>query len=99
VPTALVFVRDRGEATAIARDAAAAAIPGLRVVAVADRDLGALPLEALVDRQGLARARYGGAPGVTYLIRPDQHVLGRWNRWDPAALGAAWRDCLGGAAA
>jgi 3-(3-hydroxy-phenyl)propionate hydroxylase len=53
----------------------------------------------LVDREGRAGVRYGGAPGVTYLIRPDQHVLGRWDHWDPAALGRAWRACLGSAQA
>ena len=68
---------------------------GLAVVAVTDRPHGDLPLPELVDHAGLVRARYGGSPGVTYLIRPDQHVLGRWRGWDPAALSAAWRDCLG----
>ena len=43
----------------------------------------------LGDPEGLARARYGGAPGVTYLIRPDQHVAARFARYDPAAVGRA----------
>ena len=30
--------------------------------------------------------RYGGAPGVTYLIRPDQHVAARFARYDPDAV-------------
>jgi 3-(3-hydroxy-phenyl)propionate hydroxylase len=37
----------------------------------------------------LARARYGGAPGVTYLIRPDQHVAARFAQYDAAAVGRA----------
>jgi 3-(3-hydroxy-phenyl)propionate hydroxylase len=37
----------------------------------------------LGDPEGLARVRYGGAPGVTYLIRPDQHVAARFARYDP----------------
>jgi 3-(3-hydroxy-phenyl)propionate hydroxylase len=37
----------------------------------------------------LARARYGGTPGVTYLIRPDQHIAARFSHHDPAALGRA----------
>jgi 3-(3-hydroxy-phenyl)propionate hydroxylase len=43
----------------------------------------------LRDIEGLARARYGGAPGVTYLIRPDQHVAARFARYDPEAVGRA----------
>jgi 3-(3-hydroxy-phenyl)propionate hydroxylase len=43
----------------------------------------------LGDPAGLARSRYGGAPGVTYLIRPDQHVAARFARYDPAAVGHA----------
>jgi 3-(3-hydroxy-phenyl)propionate hydroxylase len=94
-PTALVFVADRRQAGAVERTIAASGIDDLAVVAVTDRLCGDLPLPELVDREGLARARYGGRAGVTYLIRPDQHVLGRWSDWDPAALGAAWRHCLG----
>jgi 3-(3-hydroxy-phenyl)propionate hydroxylase len=37
----------------------------------------------------LARARYGGAPDVTYLIRPDQHVAARFSHYDPGAFGRA----------
>jgi len=95
-PTALVFVADRRDAAAIERTIAACGIADLAVVALTDRPCGDLPLPELVDREGLTRARYGGRTGVTYLIRPDQHVLGRWGEWNPAALGAAWRLCLGG---
>jgi 3-(3-hydroxy-phenyl)propionate hydroxylase len=49
----------------------------------------------LVDAEGLLRARYGGADGVTYLVRPDQHVAARFARPDPIALAQAWRRCLG----
>ena len=45
----------------------------------------------LGDPEGLARARYDGAPGVTYLIRPDQHVAARFVRFDPDAVGRALR--------
>jgi 3-(3-hydroxy-phenyl)propionate hydroxylase len=60
--------------------------PALRLVHV---NGAAAAGEALGDPQGLARARYGGAPGVTYLIRPDQHVAARFERYDPAAVGRA----------
>jgi 3-(3-hydroxy-phenyl)propionate hydroxylase len=45
--------------------------------------------EILGDPEGLARTRYGGAPGVTYLVRPDQHVAARFARFDPDAIGRA----------
>jgi 3-(3-hydroxy-phenyl)propionate hydroxylase len=41
------------------------------------------------DAEGLVRERYDGAPGTTYLIRPDQHVAARWRRFDEAALRTA----------
>jgi hypothetical protein len=44
----------------------------------------------LLDSQRLVTSRYGGAAGVTYLIRPDQHVLRRWGRFDARRLRAAW---------
>jgi 3-(3-hydroxy-phenyl)propionate hydroxylase len=57
--------------------------PRLRVVHVGER---AGACAVLGDPQGLAHARYGGAPGVTYLIRPDQHVAARFARYDPDAV-------------
>jgi 3-(3-hydroxy-phenyl)propionate hydroxylase len=63
--------------------------PELRVVQV-EGDPGATAAAAVLgDPEGLARARYGGAPDVTYLIRPDQHVAARFSRYDPAAIGRA----------
>jgi 3-(3-hydroxy-phenyl)propionate hydroxylase len=38
---------------------------------------------------GLARQRYDGRPGTTYLIRPDRYVAARWRRFDGAAIAAA----------
>ncbi len=93
-PTVLVFVSARHDVEALQRSAADCGIAGLRLVAVSNRDLGALPIEVFVDRDGLAAARYHGTPGVTYLIRPDQHVLGRWGRWDPGTVASAWNNCL-----
>jgi 3-(3-hydroxy-phenyl)propionate hydroxylase len=98
-PTAVAFIGNAPDAERIVGSVAACAIEGLRVIAITGRSHAALPLPAIVDRQGLLHARYGGASGVTYLIRPDQHVLGRWSRWDPAVLKAAWRNCLGSAKA
>jgi 3-(3-hydroxy-phenyl)propionate hydroxylase len=52
--------------------------------------------EALVDAQGLLQQRYGGAPGVTYLIRPDQHVAARFRSFDASALAQALTDASRG---
>ena len=41
---------------------------------------------ALHDAHGLAAARYDAQPGTTILLRPDQHVAGRWRQHDPARL-------------
>ncbi len=43
----------------------------------------------LWDRDGLARSRYGTPPGGCVLLRPDQHVLARFARFDPEAIRAA----------
>ncbi|MGH7126478.1 MAG: FAD-dependent oxidoreductase, partial [Stellaceae bacterium] len=44
---------------------------------------------ALADPSGKATERYDATPGTTYLIRPDQHVAGRWRRPDRARVSAA----------
>jgi 3-(3-hydroxy-phenyl)propionate hydroxylase len=38
---------------------------------------------------GPAAQRYDAQPGTCYLLRPDQHVAGRWRRLDRAAVRAA----------
>jgi 3-(3-hydroxy-phenyl)propionate hydroxylase len=95
-PTALVFIETQAEAAHVAGSSTATGIRDLQVFAVTGRVLPDLGLTQLMDCDDLVRARYGGSRGVTYLIRPDQHVLGRWARWDPVLLGAAWQQCLSG---
>lgn len=41
------------------------------------------------DVEGLLTERYDAAPGSLYLVRPDQHLAGRWRAPDAAALRAA----------
>ncbi|MDJ0947961.1 MAG: FAD-dependent oxidoreductase [Alphaproteobacteria bacterium] len=42
------------------------------------------------------RERYlGEAPAAVYLMRPDQHVAGRWTEFDAAAVDAALRRAIG----
>jgi 3-(3-hydroxy-phenyl)propionate hydroxylase len=60
--------------------------PALRLVQMNGQPGATAAGEVLGDPEGLARARYGGTPGVAYLIRPDQHVAARFARFDPAAL-------------
>jgi 3-(3-hydroxy-phenyl)propionate hydroxylase len=65
--------------------------PELCLLQVSDHASATAGAEVLGDPEGLARARYGGAPGITYLIRPDQHVAARFARFEPDAVGRALR--------
>ena len=47
----------------------------------------------LVDTEGLVAERYGA--GLTYLIRPDQHVAARFARADPGTIAAAFARATG----
>ena len=58
--------------------------PGVRLLLVGGAAGG-----DLVDPDGQLHRRYEGAPGTTYLIRPDQHIAARWRRFDAEALAAA----------
>jgi len=48
-----------------------------------------------ITGDGLARQRYDGRPGTTYLIRPDRYVAARWRSFDAAAIAAAVRRATG----
>lgn len=49
----------------------------------------------LEDVTGKLAERYDGQVGITYLIRPDQHVAGRWRRFDAIKIVASVRRCIG----
>ena len=49
----------------------------------------------LLDADGLLQQRYDARPGTVYLIRPDQHVAGRWRSFDPARIEAALARACG----
>jgi 3-(3-hydroxy-phenyl)propionate hydroxylase len=66
-------------------DAAAANVKDRRVP-IAVKRVGA---GGLGDPSGKAAERYDATPGTTYLIRPDQHVVGRWRRATAAQISAA----------
>ncbi|MCC7412334.1 MAG: FAD-dependent oxidoreductase [Gammaproteobacteria bacterium] len=45
--------------------------------------------DELVDIQGLVGQHFDVRPGSCYLIRPDQHVTGRWREFDPDRVARA----------
>jgi len=49
----------------------------------------------LIDSEGLIALRYAAGEGGAYLIRPDQHVAARWNRFDATLIAAALARCVG----
>ena len=54
-----------------------------------------LPVETLVagedfeDAGGAVAAAFGAGPGAVALIRPDQHVMGCWRRFERGQVAAA----------
>ena len=50
----------------------------------------------LLDREMRVLEGYHGAPGASYLIRPDGHVLGRWREISPQLIAVALADALFG---
>jgi 3-(3-hydroxy-phenyl)propionate hydroxylase len=54
-----------------------------------------VPRLALAATPEIAARYLGEAPGAVYLIRPDQHVAARWDRYDEAAVAAALAKALG----
>jgi 3-(3-hydroxy-phenyl)propionate hydroxylase len=51
--------------------------------------------QCFADADGHFRARYGvGSTGAAYLLRPDQHVCGRWHTLDATRLQAAFTAAL-----
>ncbi|MDH3738572.1 MAG: FAD-dependent oxidoreductase, partial [Alphaproteobacteria bacterium] len=53
--------------------------PAVRLVRVCPPDTTGTD-GAAIDQWGIAGYRYDGAPGTCYLIRPDQHIAGRWRQ-------------------
>jgi 3-(3-hydroxy-phenyl)propionate hydroxylase len=79
----LYFSKDSADAAAAL---AALATTDIHVVVVA---AASAPSPYVVDADGLVAKRYDARPGTFYLLRPDQHVAGRWRRFDPPAIVAA----------
>lgn len=56
-------------------------------------------VETIIDTEGLLAKRYDARPGTFYLLRPDQHVCGRWRQFEAsrvtnAVLRATGRNTL-----
>lgn len=56
-------------------------------------------VETIIDAEGLLAKRYDARPGTFYLLRPDQHVCGRWRQFEAsrvtnAVLRATGRNTL-----
>jgi len=90
---ALVYVADPAAVDAATADAlralSDAPIP-VEAVLVAPR-AGTAPagLRLVEDYAGRFAERFDAQPGTVYLVRPDQHVAGRWRAFDPARVRAA----------
>ena len=65
------------------------------VATVVVRPAGAHGRTDVVDLDGLVRAHYDAQPGTCYLVRPDQHVAGRWRRFDREAIERALARACG----
>jgi len=49
----------------------------------------------VIDRDGLLYRHYDARPGTYYLVRPDQHVAGRWRRFERGKVEAALARATG----
>ncbi|MFC7517409.1 FAD-dependent oxidoreductase [Herbaspirillum sp. GCM10030257] len=43
-------------------------------------------IDTIIDIEGLLAKRYDAHPGTFYLLRPDQHVCGRWRKFDASTV-------------
>ncbi len=89
--TGLYFANERDTRRADVNALAGEPVP-IEVLIV--RPGGGRPGE-IIDGNGLMQAHYDARPGTFYLIRPDQHVAGRWRSFDLAKVKAALARATG----
>lgn len=65
--------------------------PDLAILNVAGGAAGGAA-QPVPDPEGRIAARYAAPPGAAYLVRPDLHIAGRWQRAEPQRIAA----CLAG---
>lgn len=72
---------------------------GFQIITIGDVAVGpdaACAVLSITDISTSLRARFlGDAPSAVYLLRPDQHIIGRWPKWDSAAITAALASSKG----
>ena len=49
----------------------------------------------IVDKNGLLHRHYDARPGTYYLVRPDQHVAGRWREFNREKVSKALARATG----
>ena len=95
----LLFVSDPHQLdTATARTCSSLADGPIPIeVVLVSRNAGVAPegLRVFVDYKNRFAERFDAQPGTTYLIRPDQHVAGRWRAFDATVLKTALARATG----
>jgi len=95
----LLFVSDPHQLdTATARTCSSLADGSIPIeVVLVSRNAGVAPegLRVFVDYKNRFAERFDAQPGTTYLIRPDQHVAGRWRAFDATVLKTALARATG----
>jgi 3-(3-hydroxy-phenyl)propionate hydroxylase len=71
-------------------------VTGTLIVDLVDAPRPSAADRLLLDFEHQVLDGYHGAPGASYLIRPDGHVLGRWRTVSPQLIAAALADALFG---
>ncbi|NQZ20540.1 MAG: FAD-dependent monooxygenase [Colwellia sp.] len=51
-------------------------------------------VKVIFDAENILTQRLNGKLGVSYLLRPDNYVAGRWHNWQLEKLDSALRGCL-----
>jgi len=100
---ALCYVEDPSRVDEVAartlRSLTDAAVPVEPILVAAGGGAGPAGLRVFEDHTGRFAERFDARPGTVYLVRPDQHVAGRWRSVDANALRAAVERAIGKAEA